>query len=204
MRIDPERISQLLAQTRTDNISTCPPLPGIQAAANQPAAVLIPLIKDLDTWNILFIKRTVHQNDRHSGQIAFPGGRYDTVDSSLEKTALRETKEEIGLNPESVQVLGQSCSMITVTGYEITPYVGTLPWPIPLNLSREEVEKTLLIPLDWLAKPENHRTELWRPGSKPDIELPVIFFKEYDGEVLWGASAQILVDFLDLIGLMSR
>jgi len=202
MRIDPDKITQLLAQSRTDYVSTCPPLPGVLAETNQPAAVLIPLLKDLETWKILFIKRTVHQNDRHSGQIAFPGGRFDSVDSSLERTALRETYEEIGLNPDSVQILGQSCSMITVTGYEVTPFVGILPWPIPLNLSREEVEKTLLIPLEWLIKPKNHRTELWRPGSAPDIELPVIFYKEFEGEVLWGASAQILVDFLDLVGLM--
>jgi 8-oxo-dGTP pyrophosphatase MutT (NUDIX family) len=202
MSINPKKISQLLARTRTDQISTCPPLPGILTEAKQPAAVLIPLLKDEEIWKILFIKRTVHQNDRHSGQIAFPGGRFDSEDLILERTALRETYEEIGLNPESVNVLGQSRSMITVTGYEVTPFVGVLPWPIALNLSQDEVEKTLLIPLDWLRNPENHRTELWRSSSVPDIELPVIFYKEYGGEVLWGASAQILVDFLELIGLM--
>ena len=202
MKIDPSKISHQLAQSERDRLLPCPPLPGIQDPANQPAAVLIPLLKDKNTWKILFIKRTEHQEDRHSGQIAFPGGRFDKDDSTLKRTALREAYEEIGLNSTSVQILGQSCSMITVTGYKVTPFVGILDWPLSLNLSREEVEKTLLIPLDWLVEPANFRTELWRSRRNPSIELPVIFFKEYKGEVLWGATAQILVDFLELSALM--
>lgn len=201
MSIDPQRISVLLAQTRDEDLLTCPPLPGIQTTPNQPAAVLIPILFDQDEWKILFIKRTQHDDDRHSGQIAFPGGRLDKDDPSLQHTALRESAEEIGLDPASVNILGQCCSMITVTGYEVTPFAGILSWPQPLKLSPEEVEKTLLIPIDWLVNPSHHRTELWRSRTNPDSELPVIFFNEFDGEVLWGATAQILVDFLELTQL---
>ena len=201
MSIDPQKITALLAQTRDEDPITCPPLPGIQGKANQPAAVLIPLLFDRGEWKILFIKRTKHETDRHSGQIAFPGGRFDKKDPSLMQTALRESAEEIGLDPTSVEILGQSCSMITVTGYEVTPFVGILSWPIGLTLSPEEVEKILLIPITWLADSRNHRIELWTPRTNPDAKLPVIFFNEFDGEVLWGATAQILVDFLDLTQL---
>jgi 8-oxo-dGTP pyrophosphatase MutT (NUDIX family) len=201
MSIDPQRISGLLAQTRDEDPATCPPLPRVQATPNQPAAVLIPILFDQDEWKILFIKRTQQEDDRHSGQIAFPGGRLDKEDPSLQHTALRESAEEIGLDPASVEILGQCCSMITVTGYEITPFAGILSWPQPLNLSPEEVGKTLLIPVNWLVNPSNHRTELWRSSANPDSELPVIFFNEFEGEVLWGATAQILVDFLELTQL---
>jgi 8-oxo-dGTP pyrophosphatase MutT (NUDIX family) len=201
MNIDAQRISGLLAQTRDEDLVTCPPLPGVQAKSNQPAAVLIPILFDQGEWKVLFIKRTQHEDDRHSGQIAFPGGRLEEIDPSLLHTALRESAEEIGLDPASVDILGQCCSMITVTGYKITPFAGILSWPQSLKLSQEEVEKTLLIPLDWLANPSNHRTELWRSRANPDSELPVIFFNKFDGEVLWGVTAQILVDFLDLTQL---
>jgi 8-oxo-dGTP pyrophosphatase MutT (NUDIX family) len=199
MSIDPQRISSLLAQTQDQDLKTCPPLPGVQAIQNQPAAVLIPILFDQDQWKILFIKRTKHEEDRHSGQIAFPGGRYDMDDPSMQHTALRETAEEIGLNPGSVEILGRACTIVTVTGYEVSPFAGILAWPQPLRLSPEEVEKILLIPINWLSDPNNHRTELWRSRNNQDSELPVIFFNEFEGEILWGATAQILVDFLDII-----
>lgn len=201
MSVDPQRISTLLARTREEDIITCPPLPGVDAALNQPAAVLIPMLFDQDQWKILFIKRTQHKGDRHSGQIAFPGGRLDKGDPTLQHAALREAEEEIGLDANSVDILGQSCTMITVTGYQVTPFAGILSWPYPVKLSPTEVEKILLIPIDWLANPDNHRTELWFPQTKPETELPVIIFNEFEGEVLWGATAQILVDFLDLTQL---
>ncbi len=199
MIIDPESIRQQLKLTRVDSSRTCPPLPGIQIRQTKPAAVLIPMVLDGDIWKFLFIKRTHHNNDRHSGQIAFPGGRADQKDPSLEFTALREAKEEIGINPADVNILGQSCSITTVTDYEISPYVGILPWPYHLNLSEEEVEKTILIPIDWLVDPENHQTKAWESLSAGGVKIPVIYFNEFEGEILWGATAQIVIDFLDLI-----
>jgi 8-oxo-dGTP pyrophosphatase MutT (NUDIX family) len=201
MIIDPEVIKSLLLTNKDQRSSSCPPLPGITSGPNQPAAVLIPLFRDQKTWKVLFIKRTHQESDRHSGQIAFPGGRVDPGDGSLAETALRETSEEIGLDPNMIEILGQSCTRTTVTGYEVTPFVGILPWPVPLVLSTDEVEKTLVIPLDWLVDPANRRTERWQSRSLSGKEIPVIFFDEFGGEVLWGATAQILIDFLELIQL---
>jgi 8-oxo-dGTP pyrophosphatase MutT (NUDIX family) len=202
MIIDPQDIRTALALTQDKQATTCPPLPGIEQEENQPAAVLIPLIHDQQEWSILFIKRTKQENDRHSGQIAFPGGRFEQADPSLMATALRETAEEIGILPSRIEVLGQSCSITTVTGYEITPFVGILPWPATLSLSTQEVEKTLIIPLSWLADPNNHRRESWQSQSLFPDEISVIYFEDYQGEILWGATAQLTLDFLELLQIL--
>ena len=201
MIINPEKIKQKLLQTLDQRERTCPPLPGIGEKNKQPAAVLIPLLLDQDIWKILFIKRTHHKHDRHSGQIAFPGGRSDRSDSTLQETALREAGEEIGLSPEDVEILGESCPITTVTDYQVTPFVGVLPWPYPLVSSPVEVEKMILYPVSWLADSNNHQVKTWRPDPSAATGFPVIFFEEYLGEILWGATAQIVLDFLDITGL---
>ena len=199
MIINPDTIKEILSQINGGEKKICPPLPGMQPEKPAPAAVLIPLVEDKGEWKLLFIKRTSQPEDRHSGQIAFPGGRADLTDRGLLNTALREAAEEIGVKPEDVKVLGQSCSITTVTNYKITPFVGILPWPYPLTLSKIEVEKYFLIPLAWLNDPQNRQQKIWHSRSNPEVDLPVIFFQEIYGEVLWGATAQIVVDFLEII-----
>ena len=199
MIIQPETIREILIHIQEHDNRYCPPLPGAVENSKQPAAVLIPLFLDQGAWKMLFIKRTQIEKDRHSGQIAFPGGRADQHDSSLLETALRETEEEVGIKPGDIDILGQACSITTVTDYEITPYVGILPWPYTLKLSRKEVEKILLIPVSWLANKKNYQVKKWKSPLNPNKGIPVIFFSDYEGEMLWGATAQIVVDFLQLI-----
>lgn len=199
MNIDPEKIKHLLKLSKVGTSRTCPPLPDLQTRQTSPAAVLIPLVLEEEIWKLLFIKRTRHNHDRHSGQIAFPGGRADPDDISLKATALRETQEEIGVNPVDVDLLGQSCSITTVTDYEVTPFAGIIPWPYQLKLSLDEVEKTILIPISWLANPGNHQVKSWESPFGPGNEIPVVFFNKYAGEILWGVTAQIVVDFLHMI-----
>jgi 8-oxo-dGTP pyrophosphatase MutT (NUDIX family) len=200
--INLQKIKSLLHQVQEGDLKYCPPLPGLDQKSRQPAAVLIPLFKDQEKWMMLFIKRTHHQRDRHSGQIAFPGGRADQHDPSLLDTALRETQEEIGIPPRDIDILGQSCPINTVTGYEITPFVGLIPWPYSLQLSPIEVEKTVVIPVSWLVDPTNHQVKSWKSRSNPRTPIPAVFFDEYQGEILWGATAQIVIDFLELIQVM--
>lgn len=199
MIIAPELLKKKLSKTGEVKQKICPPLPGIQPGRPNPAAVLIPMLQDEGEWKLLFIKRTRQPDDRHSGQVAFPGGRADAADRSLLDTALREAWEEIGSDPDQIEILGQSCSITTVTNYQISPFVGILPWPYPLRLSRDEVQKTFTIPLAWLNDPRNRQQKTWQSRSHPGVDLPVIFYQEYQGEVLWGATAQIVVDFLDII-----
>ena len=166
---------------------------------SRPAAVLIPLLRQNNRWEILFIRRSAMEGDHHSGQVAFPGGRRDPDDESLEFTALREAQEEVSLEPKDVQILGRLEHMITISNYQVTPIVGVIPWPTTLVASPAEVNRIFTVPLDWLVEPGNHELQNREiPGSLGSH--PVHFFSEYDGELLWGVSAHITVNFLDALG----
>jgi 8-oxo-dGTP pyrophosphatase MutT (NUDIX family) len=163
----------------------------------RPAAVLIPLLRENSTWHILFTRR----NDdlpEHSGQVAFPGGRADPGDTSSEYTALREAFEEIGLQPKDVHVLGQLRKYLTITNYLVTPVVGVIPWPYPLQLETCEVSRVFTIPLVWLMDPSNHE-ERPRQLSETGLPVNVIYFKHYDGELLWGASARLILALIRVL-----
>jgi 8-oxo-dGTP pyrophosphatase MutT (NUDIX family) len=167
-------------------------------AAPRPAAVLIPFLWHGDAWHILFTRRTELVAD-HKGQVAFPGGRAEPGDTSPEYTALREAEEEIGVQTTDVRILGRLSDLPTITNYCVTPVVGVIPWPYPLRLEEGEVRRAFSIPLAWLADPAHHETH---SRSIPGIStpLPVIYFQPYDGELLWGVSAQIMVNLLSTLG----
>lgn len=164
------------------------------------AAVLITLVEEEDGWHVLFIRRTEVQGDMHSGQVALPGGGKDPGDKTLEDAALREAYEELAINPKDVSILGKLNEHIAISNYRVTPIVGTLPWPYPLVRQEKEVARWFTIPLAWLADPQNHTI---RPRKLPlgIAKFNVIYFDEYDGEVLWGLSAQIMLEFMQELGL---
>lgn len=170
-----------------------------QNQAPRPAAVLIPFLRLEDTWHLLFTRR--HSDlPEHSGQVAFPGGRSDPEDTSPEYTALRESQEEIGIAPTDVRLLGQLRPSRTITNYWVTPVVGVIPWPYPLRLETKEVSRAFTIPLDWLADPENHEIRQ-RVMPAPNPTVPVIYFRHYDGELLWGISARFTLTLLEVLEL---
>lgn len=168
-----------------------------------PASVLLPLIPPgspalddhRESWHLLFIRRAEHQHDRHSGQVAFPGGRADPGDRDPVATALREAEEEIGLEPRRVEVLGRMRPFQTASGYQVTPVVGLIPWPLALRPDPSEVAEVFTLPLDWLREPAHRHSRLWPSPQHPQAR-EVIFFKERAGRRLWGVSAWITVDFL--------
>jgi 8-oxo-dGTP pyrophosphatase MutT (NUDIX family) len=164
------------------------------------AAVLIPLLQHNGSWNVLFTRRTAILAE-HSGQVAFPGGRADPNDPDPETTALREAHEEIGLKPEDVRILGRLHDFLTITNYQVAPVVGAIPWPYPIYPASVEVARVFTIPLDWLADPDNHEI-VERVLPVPYQPIPVVYFKPYDNEVLWGASARFTLTFLKNLGLM--
>jgi len=171
------------------------------AVPPQPASVLLPLIRpaydrDRDpSWRLLFIRRARHAHDRHSGEVAFPGGRADPGDPHPVATALRETEEELGLDPRQIEVLGQMRPFRTVSGYLVTPVVGLIPWPVALRPEPTEVAEVFSLPLDWLREPAHRHNRLWPAPGHPEARQ-VIFYQERDGRCLWGVSAWITVDFL--------
>jgi 8-oxo-dGTP pyrophosphatase MutT (NUDIX family) len=160
------------------------------------AAVLIPLAAIEGEWHLLFTRRT-ERVEAHKGQVSFPGGACDEGETTPEETALREAEEEIGLNPHHVRLLGRLTPLVTVTYFRVRPIVGIIPWPYTFRVSTIEVARLFTIPLAWLAKRENY----WE-FHLPDSERSVIAYHPYDGELLWGATARMTVNFLETIGLL--
>jgi len=168
----------------------------------RPAAVLVPLVREEHGWGVLLTRRNADLPE-HSGQVAFPGGQADPQDSSAEFTALREAQEEIGLNPGHVRLLGRLPVLFTITNYLVTPVVGMLPWPYPLRPANEEVARIFTIPLAWLADRANYEERL-RPLPPPNPPIPVVYFRTYDGELLWGASARIVLTLLHMLQISEK
>jgi 8-oxo-dGTP pyrophosphatase MutT (NUDIX family) len=193
-----QRLKRALANGKQELHLEFPALPQFLTSPPKPAAVLIPFISKPEGWQILFTRR--HSDlPEHSGQVAFPGGRADPEDTSPEQTALRETYEEIGVRPQDVVILGRLQDYLTVTNYRVTPVVGVIPWPYPLRPAVEEVSRVFTIPLDWLARAENHE-ERQRLLPPPYAPAQVVYFQPYDGEVLWGASARMTLNLIRALG----
>lgn len=170
---------------------------GVFSEPPRPAAVLIPFVRVDNEWHILFTRRNSDLPE-HSGQVAFPGGRADHGDASPEQTALREAYEEIGLPPESVRILGRMNSFTTISNYNVTPVVGMAPWPFPIRIAYIEVSRVFTIPWAWLVDPSSHEIK-YRALPSPREPIPVVYFKPYDGEVLWGVSAYIVLNLLEIL-----
>ena len=158
------------------------------------AAVLVPLAPVDGEWHLLYTRRT-DRVESHKGQVSFPGGACDAGETTPEQTALREAHEEVGILPQDVRVLGRLTNMITITHFRVTPVVGVVPWPYVFRVGSEEVARVFTIPLAWLAEPRNR----WE-FPFPERKRALIAYHPYDGELLWGATARMTVDFLNILG----
>ena len=172
--------------------------PELLGAEAREAAVLVPFVRIVDAWHILYIRRAQIDGDRHSGQVAFAGGKREAGDTSLLDTALREADEEVGIEPGDVEVLGYINHHHTISEFQVRPYVGIVPWPYDLRLDPVEVAHAFTMPLAWLADESNYRTEARR---HPDSQRswPVVYFERYDGELLWGATARMTLSLIDTL-----
>ena len=163
----------------------------------RPAAVLVPLYKENSGWYVLFTRRT-DTVEYHRGQVSFPGGLIEAQDEGPEQAALREAEEEIGIRAEDVQILGTMASFPTITQFIIRPVVGTIPWPYPLHLNREEVAAAFGVPIVWLADSSNVEIRQWKSPIS-NTTIPIHYFRPYKGEVIWGATARITISLLELL-----
>jgi 8-oxo-dGTP pyrophosphatase MutT (NUDIX family) len=157
------------------------------------ASVLVPLVEKADGWSIVFTKRS-DELSRHSGEISFPGGRVDDGETPKE-AALRETYEEIGVEPDEVEVIGALPPALTVvSGYQISPWVGVVP-DSELRPNPKEIAEVIVIRLDHLRATGTRREQRFvRAGG-------IFVNPAYDvgPNTIWGATARILTEFLDLL-----
>lgn len=161
---------------------------GSRTESLTPASVLFPLIPRADGFFVLLTQRTDHLRD-HPGQISFPGGRVEPEDLSPAHTALREAREEIGLTPEHVEVIGYLPDYCTITGYRVTPVVAIVTPPFELTPDVYEVAQVFEVPLDFLLDPANHQEhEILRDG-----EPRRFFAMSYGNYFIWGATAGIIM-----------
>jgi 8-oxo-dGTP pyrophosphatase MutT (NUDIX family) len=159
------------------------------AAARQPASVLVPIVARAEELTVLFTRRTERLRS-HSGQISFPGGRVEPGDASPEATALRETREEIGLDARHVELLGRLTEYHTRTGFRITPVVGLVTPPFELALDAHEVDTAFEVPLSFLLDPANHQRHA-REYQGRTVHYFAIAYREH---YIWGATAGMLVN----------
>ena len=159
--------------------------------SRRPAAVLLPLVEGPEP-SVVFTKRT-DDLPRHAGEISFPGGMRDDTDRDLMATALRETEEELGLRPADVEILGALAPLETfTTGFTIVPFVGALEADPAFTANPGEIAEVLEFPVSRLLEAE-------RPMSwHKDGETWWGYVLELDGHTIWGATARILHEFLDL------
>lgn len=158
------------------------------------AAVLIPLLLKENGLSVLLTQRTNHLRD-HAGQISFPGGRMDPEDQSPNDTALRESKEEIGLEPGRVEIIGHLPQYLTVSGYSVTPVVGLVQTQAEYVLDEFEVADVFEVPLSFLLDPANHQVRVWQSeqGGRRFYSMP------YENRFIWGATAGMLRNLYHLL-----
>ncbi len=178
------------------------------------SAVLLPLVQEKGEWHVLFEVRALTMR-KQPGDISFPGGRIDAEDASPMDAALRETKEELGIDPKTVKVIGKLSPYIASPSFVVYPFVAVCDYhEIIHSYNQAEVEKVFTIPLQWLMEhePVLHRVPV-QPTPLPDFPFDKIYngkkyqwnrrhqeewFYEYGEYTVWGLTARILKYFIDI------
>lgn len=179
-----ERISQVL-QSRI-------PLT-LSGGHYKQAAVLVPIQERRDGDYLVLTQRAEGLN-HHSGQVAFPGGRVDPIDRGDLAAALREAEEEIGIDPRHVRILGQLDQVTAAYSFLVTPFVGLIPSPYDFQLNQAETAAVFSVPIAALLQPGCFSMEGYFDTGR---RHPIYHFY-YKGWDIWGATARIVKQFLEL------
>jgi 8-oxo-dGTP pyrophosphatase MutT (NUDIX family) len=172
--------------------------PGIRPPTDKllrPAAVLVPVWLRAEGASVILTKRSSRLK-HHPGQIAFPGGKVDATDAGPEAAALREAREEIGLDPYRVTILGSLPGHETVTGFAVTPFLGLIAGPFTATPEAGEVEEVFAVPLAHVLSPDRYTIERrrWMGDWRRYYAVP------YGPHYIWGATARILRGLAERVG----
>tara|TARA_B110000003_G_scaffold155616_1_gene156189 strand:- start:45 stop:629 length:585 start_codon:yes stop_codon:yes gene_type:complete len=193
--IDLENISERLSKINTSLTSDNDLMENevVRTENLTEAAVLIPIVERNNGLKVILTKRS-NNLKQHPGQVSFPGGKSEKTDKSLVATALRETREEIGINNKNVEILGQLSKHVTITGFKITPFIGKIRTGFSTKIQTSEVSEIFEVPLSYLSNPKNFRVESvkWKGKKRFFYSIP------YGPYYIWGATARILKNLADL------
>ncbi|AXI00629.1 CoA pyrophosphatase [Sporosarcina sp. PTS2304] len=179
------------------------------------SAVMIPLVQADGEWHVLFEVRSFKMR-KQPGDISFPGGKIDITDASPKAAALRETQEELGIDPDTVHVIGELSPYIASPSFVVYPFVAAIDYhEIIRSYNKDEVEEVFTIPVKWLlehepymhlvsietAPPENFPFEKIMNGEQYQWRAHSLeeWFYEYGNYTVWGLTARILKHFISLV-----
>src|SRR4051812_2827084 len=185
--IDAERIRQRLGQR---------PRLRLELDGFAPAAVLVPVVRQAGEPDRLLFTERRHDLSTHAGQIAFPGGKRDAVDTDLSATAIRETTEELGIEPAAIEVLGQLDDVPTPTRFVITPVVALVQGPLTMVPNPAEVASVFAAELPALAEPGRYHNN----GSRTFLGITYAMHEyRWEPHRIWGATARMVHQLLALL-----
>jgi 8-oxo-dGTP pyrophosphatase MutT (NUDIX family) len=161
------------------------------------AGILVPVTRDPQNPSIILTRRAQHMNT-HKGQVAFPGGKFDEEDDTIEQTALRECHEEIGVAPDQIQVIGALSQVVSLHGIRVTPYVGLVDADVKLTPNLDELDSIFKVPTRFFHQAEpTRRDKMTYKGmalSVPSYD----FHSEGENYEIWGLSAIVVVELMNL------
>lgn len=168
-----------------------------RADAKQAAVMLLLYDNPTEGLSTIYIKRpSRNPNDKHSGQVSFPGGQVEAQDISLEDTALRETEEELGISRTQIEVLGPLTSIyVFVSNFNVLPYVGYLHGIPTYNVQESEVDYPISVSIEKLLQQRPPRRKDLKVGNNSLKKVP---YMDVNGDTLWGATAMMTSEFLDI------
>lgn len=175
--------------------------PGPAPANARQAGVLALFFPKEDDWHLVLIERQSHnEQDRHRGQISFPGGRFEEGDRHIRNTALREAEEEVGVDAEQVQVIGPLTELyIPVSNFLVSPFVGYVEKRPDFRREEREVKAILEVPFDLFRHPSTVQKTNMKINEH--ITLQEVPYFNIGGKTVWGATAMMLSELLEVLNL---